>query len=51
MSTGRDGQDTLKSILLQDTVTCENKYLITRYCQSQEKVSYYEILDTLKIII
>ena len=44
----RDGQDTLRNILLQDTVIGKIKYLITRYCYSQKRVSYYKILDTLE---
>ena len=30
----RDGQDTLRNILLQDTVIGKIKYLFTRYCYS-----------------
>ena len=33
----RDGQDTLKNILLQDTVIGKIKYLITKCCYSQKK--------------
>ena len=44
----RDGQNTLRNILLQDTVIGKLKYLITIYCYSQYRVPYYKILDTLE---
>ena len=39
------------SSLLQDAAACKNENLITRHHQSQEKVSYYRILDALKVSI